>query len=86
MVRLLEDSHYARDTFSSQKAISSDMYFGRDAYDPQHLSEQRTRLREFDGASSISSAQYFGRDEEANNDQPGKSLSIWIPSSRRLTI
>ncbi|ORX97410.1 ArfGap-domain-containing protein [Basidiobolus meristosporus CBS 931.73] len=66
-----DDSHYARDTFSSQKAISSDMYFGRDAYDPQHLSEQRTRLREFDGASSISSAQYFGRDEEANNDQPG---------------
>ncbi|KAK7045770.1 ADP-ribosylation factor GTPase activating protein, ER-Golgi transport [Paramarasmius palmivorus] len=54
----------ARDKFGSQKAISSDMYFGRGAYDPTAVSEAQTRLQSFQGASSISSSQYFGRDEE----------------------
>ncbi|KAG7091699.1 hypothetical protein E1B28_008102 [Marasmius oreades] len=54
----------ARDKFGSQKAISSDMYFGRGSYDPQAVSEAQTRLQSFQGASSISSSQYFGRDEE----------------------
>ncbi|PFH53293.1 hypothetical protein AMATHDRAFT_73489 [Amanita thiersii Skay4041] len=54
----------ARDRFGNQKAISSDMYFGRNAYDPAAVSEAQTRLQSFQGASSISSNQYFGREEE----------------------
>ncbi|KIK69994.1 hypothetical protein GYMLUDRAFT_34404 [Collybiopsis luxurians FD-317 M1] len=54
----------ARDKFGNQKAISSDMFFGRNAYDPQAVTEAQTRLQSFQGASSISSNQYFGRDEE----------------------
>ncbi|KAE9397544.1 ArfGap-domain-containing protein [Gymnopus androsaceus JB14] len=41
----------ARDKFGSQKAISSDMYFGRNSYDPQAVSEAQTRLQSFQGAS-----------------------------------
>jgi ADP-ribosylation factor GTPase-activating protein 2/3 len=54
----------ARDKFGGQKAISSDMYFGRNAYDPSAINEAQTRLQSFQGATSISSNQYFGRDEE----------------------
>jgi ADP-ribosylation factor GTPase-activating protein 2/3 len=55
---------YARTNFSSQKGISSDQYFGRGAYDPSAATEARSRLQQFDGATSISSNQYFGREEE----------------------
>ncbi|KAI0369401.1 ArfGap-domain-containing protein [Pilatotrama ljubarskyi] len=55
---------YAREKFGNQKAISSDMYFGRNSYDPNAVAEAQTRLQSFQGASSISSNQYFGRDEE----------------------
>ncbi|TEB27386.1 ArfGap-domain-containing protein [Coprinellus micaceus] len=54
----------ARDKFGGQKAISSDMYFGRGTYDPQAQSEAQQRLQSFQGATSISSSAYFGRDEE----------------------
>ncbi|KAJ3981759.1 hypothetical protein F5890DRAFT_1417069 [Lentinula detonsa] len=54
----------ARDKFGNQKGISSDMYFGRNAYDPQAAAEAQSRLQSFQGASAISSSQYFGRDEE----------------------
>ncbi|KAF9219152.1 ArfGap-domain-containing protein [Gyrodon lividus] len=54
----------AREKFGSQKAISSDMYFGRNNYDPAFLSESQQRLQNFQGATSISSNQYFGREEE----------------------
>ncbi|OAX38797.1 ArfGap-domain-containing protein [Rhizopogon vinicolor AM-OR11-026] len=54
----------AREKFGNQKAISSDMYFGRKDYDPSFVSESQTRLQNFQGATSISSNQYFGRDEE----------------------
>ncbi|KAG1739403.1 uncharacterized protein EDB91DRAFT_1135009 [Suillus paluster] len=54
----------ARDKFGSQKAISSDMYFGRKDYDPTFVSESQSRLQNFQGATSISSNQYFGREEE----------------------
>ncbi|KAG0701927.1 hypothetical protein DFH29DRAFT_537392 [Suillus ampliporus] len=54
----------ARDKFGSQKAISSDMYFGRKDYDPSFVSESQSRLQNFQGATSISSNQYFGREEE----------------------
>ncbi|KAJ8521726.1 hypothetical protein ONZ45_g1628 [Pleurotus djamor] len=54
----------ARDRFGTQKAISSDMYFGRNAYDPDAVSEAQTRLQSFQGATSISSNQYFGREDD----------------------
>jgi ADP-ribosylation factor GTPase-activating protein 2/3 len=54
----------ARDRFGGQKAISSDMYFERNAYDPAATSEAQTRLQSFQGATSISSNQYFGREED----------------------
>lgn len=54
----------AREKFGNQKAISSDMYFGRNSYDPNTVSEAKVRLQSFQGATSISSNQYFGRDEE----------------------
>ncbi|KAH9919338.1 uncharacterized protein B0H18DRAFT_1086700 [Fomitopsis serialis] len=44
-----------------------DMYFGRNAYDPQAVNEAQTRLQSFQGAQSISSNQYFGREED---DEP----------------
>lgn len=55
---------FAREKFGNQKAISSDMYFGRNSYDPTAVSEAQTRLQSFQGASSISSNQYFGREED----------------------
>ncbi|KAJ3917577.1 hypothetical protein F5877DRAFT_44411 [Lentinula edodes] len=54
----------ARDKFGNQKGISSDMYFGRNSYDPQAAAEAQNRLQSFQGASAISSSQYFGRDDE----------------------
>jgi len=54
----------ARERFGNQKAISSDMFFERGAYDPSTVSEGRARLAQFQGATSISSNEYFGRDEE----------------------
>ncbi|KAG6876348.1 hypothetical protein C0992_013284 [Termitomyces sp. T32_za158] len=54
----------ARERFGNQKAISSDMFFERNAYDPNAVSEAQTRLSNFRGATSISSNQYFGREEE----------------------
>ena len=61
----------ARDKFGSQKAISSDMYFGRGTYDPVAQGEAQTRLQNFQGASSISSNQYFGREEDEMQGVPG---------------
>ncbi|RIB09902.1 hypothetical protein C2G38_232154 [Gigaspora rosea] len=60
------DTDYARQKFGSQKAISSDQYFGRNQYDPDAMSEASDRLRQFEGATSISSNQYFGREEETS--------------------
>lgn len=54
----------ARQKFGNQKAISSDMYFGRKDYDPEAVNEAQSRLQSFQGATAISSNQYFGRDEE----------------------
>ncbi|KAF9446379.1 ArfGap-domain-containing protein [Macrolepiota fuliginosa MF-IS2] len=59
-----DSSTVARDRFGNQKAISSDMYFERNAYNPTAVNEAQTRLQSFQGATSISSNQYFGRDEE----------------------
>ncbi|KAF8878130.1 hypothetical protein CPB84DRAFT_1688451 [Gymnopilus junonius] len=54
----------AREKFGNQKAISSDMFFGRNDYDADNVREAQTRLQSFQGATSISSNQYFGREEE----------------------
>lgn len=64
-----DDNRYARDKFGSQKAISSDMYFGRGTYDPAAQSEAQGRLQQFQGATSISSSQYFGRDEPEEDEE-----------------
>ncbi len=45
------------------------MFFERGSYDPTTVSEGRTRLAQFQGATSISSNQYFGRDEEETHSQ-----------------
>lgn len=58
----------AREKFGSQKAISSDMFFGRNDYDADVQREAQTRLQSFQGATSISSNQYFGRDDEEEMD------------------
>ncbi|QRV77180.1 GTPase activating protein for Arf protein [Ceratobasidium sp. AG-Ba] len=60
----VENVTTARDKFGNQKAISSDMYFGRNAYDPAAQAEANSRLQNFQGATSISSNQYFGREED----------------------
>ncbi|KAG6820632.1 hypothetical protein H0H93_014235 [Arthromyces matolae] len=71
----------ARDRFGNQKAISSDMFFERNAYDPNVVSEAQARLQSFRGATSISSNQYFGREEEEDQAagqpvlQDGSSLA-----------
>ena len=67
----VDDTTYARDTFGTQKAISSDMYFKRDTYDPTIVAEAQSRLSNFQGATSISSSQYFGRDEEEEAEMRG---------------
>ncbi|KAG8808866.1 ADP-ribosylation factor GTPase activating protein, ER-Golgi transport [Serendipita sp. 399] len=64
-----EDIRAARERFGSQKAISSDMYFERNDYDPNAVSAAQTRLQEFKGATSISSNQYFGRPENGEEDE-----------------
>lgn len=61
---LAEESTQARSNFGAQKAISSDMYFGRGIHDPSRSAENQARLQQFNGASAISSASYFGRDED----------------------
>jgi len=58
-----EETDYARRTFSNQKGIGSDQYFGRGAYDPHAQREAQERLSSFQGATSISSNQYHGIDE-----------------------
>ena len=67
--KLDEDEKFARSKFGTQKAISSDEYFGKGSYDANALSEAKQRLQGFDGASAISSNAYFGRaDEEATQE------------------
>ncbi|KAK5081227.1 ADP-ribosylation factor GTPase activating protein, ER-Golgi transport [Lithohypha guttulata] len=59
-----DDELYARQKFGTQKGISSDEFFGRNAFDPSAQSEAKTRLQGFEGATSISSNAYFGRPED----------------------
>ncbi|EXJ77091.1 hypothetical protein A1O3_10249 [Capronia epimyces CBS 606.96] len=59
-----ESEQYARQKFGTQKGISSDEFFGRNAFDPSAQAEAKTRLQGFEGATSISSNAYFGRPED----------------------
>ncbi|KAB5571907.1 hypothetical protein GE09DRAFT_1170295 [Coniochaeta sp. 2T2.1] len=65
-----DEEKYARSKFGTQKAISSDEFFGKGAFDPNAQSEAKSRLQGFEGASAISSNAYFGRpeDEDAGED------------------
>ncbi|GLB45315.1 putative arfGap-domain-containing protein [Lyophyllum shimeji] len=74
----------AREKFGNQKAISSDMYFGRNEYDPNVVSEAQTRLRDFQGATAISSNQYFGREEE--EELVGHSMGAEAGSLAHLEV
>ncbi|KAJ7633968.1 hypothetical protein B0H17DRAFT_1164144 [Mycena rosella] len=65
-----DEPRAARDKFGAQKAISSDMYFGRGAYDAGAEAEAQGRLKAFAGRTGIGSDEYFGREEDpsaANN-------------------
>ncbi|KAH8804944.1 hypothetical protein F5884DRAFT_797788 [Xylogone sp. PMI_703] len=67
-----DDEKYARQKFGNQKAISSDEFFGKGAYDPTAQNEAKSRLQGFEGATAISSNAYFGRpEEEAEADDYG---------------
>ncbi|KAJ7448601.1 hypothetical protein B0H11DRAFT_2161978 [Mycena galericulata] len=70
------DTRAARDKFGAQKAISSDMYFGRGAYDAQAQQEAQGRLKEFAGRTGIGSDEYFGRggEEDALGPRGGNTM------------
>lgn len=53
-----------RSKFGTQKGISSDEFFGREAFDPNAQAEAKSRLGNFEGQTSISSNAYFGRPED----------------------
>ena len=59
-----DSEKYARQKFGTQKAISSDEFFGRNAFDPSAAAESKQRLQGFEGATAISSNAYFGRPED----------------------
>jgi len=67
-----DEERYARNKFGTQKAISSDEFFGKGTFDPSQQAEAKTRLQGFEGATAISSNAYFGRpDEEEVGDEYG---------------
>ncbi|KAJ6540282.1 hypothetical protein B0H19DRAFT_1175357 [Mycena capillaripes] len=66
----------ARDKFGGQKGISSDMYFGRGAYDKEAEAEAQARLKSFSGRTGIGSDEYFGREEGPDGPHsPGSSYA-----------
>jgi ADP-ribosylation factor GTPase-activating protein 2/3 len=62
-----DEPRTARDKFGGQKGISSDMYFGRGAYDAAAQEEAQGRLKSFAGRTGIGSDEYFGREEDPNS-------------------
>lgn len=77
---LIVESTSAREKFGTQKAISSDQYFGRGGYDSKAQSEANTRLQAFSGATAISSSQYFGRDETQHEEEEGNAYALVVLS------
>jgi ADP-ribosylation factor GTPase-activating protein 2/3 len=70
----VEDSG-AREKFGNAKAISSDMYFGRNAHAPADA-DTSMKLNQFSGASSISSEQFYGRDEGSSRGPVSPSVNL----------
>ncbi|KAK4130204.1 arf GTPase-activating protein [Trichocladium antarcticum] len=58
-----DGENYARQKFGTQKAISSDEFFGKGMFESGVQAEAQSRLSGFEGAQSISSNAYFGRSE-----------------------
>ncbi|XP_062374058.1 ADP-ribosylation factor GTPase-activating protein 3 [Sardina pilchardus] len=73
-------SDEAQRKFGDVKAISSDMYFGKQD-DSEY--EARTRLERFSGNSSISSADLFDEQKKAN--ATGYSLTNVLPNAPDMT-
>lgn len=67
--------------YGNAKAISSDMYFGRNAYDADAAAEAKQRLQGFKGAASISSNSYFGRPETTESSADS---SDYVAQAREL--
>lgn len=57
--------------FGKQKAISSDMFFGRNNYDSAAQQEAHEKLQAFGNTNAISSASYFGEDQTQSSQQGG---------------
>ncbi|KAI9236138.1 MAG: hypothetical protein BYD32DRAFT_419462 [Podila humilis] len=72
------ESTTAREKFGTQKAISSDQYFGRGGYDSKAQAEANSRLQAFSGATAISSSQYFGRDEAQHEEEEGTAFVLGV--------
>uniref|UniRef100_A0A8C3P1P2 ADP-ribosylation factor GTPase-activating protein 2 n=1 Tax=Cyanoderma ruficeps TaxID=181631 RepID=A0A8C3P1P2_9PASS len=70
------ESNEARQKFAGAKAISSDMFFGREA-DAEY--EARSRLQQLSGSSAISSADLFG--ETDNVHSGGVSIGNVLPAA-----
>lgn len=61
--------------YGTQKAISSDEYFGRGPrFDEDARREAQDKLQSFGGAQSISSASYFGEPDVRNNSNGGINI------------
>ncbi|KAL3900720.1 MAG: hypothetical protein SGCHY_001129 [Lobulomycetales sp.] len=73
----------ASERFGKAKAISSDQYFNRGAYDEQASAEARERLQNFQGKSGFGSADYYGRDESGGNDSGRRGSIEGIGDSAR---
>uniref|UniRef100_A0A8C9FN11 ADP-ribosylation factor GTPase-activating protein 2 n=1 Tax=Pavo cristatus TaxID=9049 RepID=A0A8C9FN11_PAVCR len=70
------ESNEARQKFAGAKAISSDMFFGREA-DAEY--EARSRLQQLSGSSAISSADLFGEAENVHSG--GVSIGNVLPAA-----
>ncbi|KAK4100288.1 ARF GTPase activator-like protein [Parathielavia hyrcaniae] len=80
---------YARKKFGTQKAISSDEFFGKGMFESGAQAEAKSRLQNFDGAQAISSNAYFGRpetDEGAGVEDYGDLESAAKDMVRRFGI
>ncbi|GMM36469.1 ADP-ribosylation factor GTPase-activating protein [Saccharomycopsis crataegensis] len=64
--------------YGTQKAISSDEFFGRNSFDPSVKQEAQQKLSQFGGASAISSSAYFGEEEGANHQNSNSADSFNI--------
>lgn len=86
MIYLIVESTSAREKFGTQKAISSDQYFGRGGYDSKAQAEANSRLQAFSGATAISSSQYFGRDEARHEEEEGTTFVLGVLASIDASI